>query len=223
MEAAPVSDARSAVLAGIRRALNRRGPLDASLANALEARLAARHVHVQPAFEEPLAERLRRKLEAVHASTEQIVAAQDIPHALARYCAQHDLPSRAVAGADAPLAGLAWPDTWQIETRPAGRDDALAVSVALAGIAETGTLMLVSSPASPVSHNYLPDDHVVVLPASRVVRHLEDAWTVLRTGAGMPRAVCLITGPSKTADVEQTLQYGAHGPRRLHLIVIDDA
>ncbi len=57
----------------------------------------------------------------------------------------------------------------------------------------------------------------------QIVRHLEDLWAQLRARLdGMPRAVSLITGPSKTADVEQTMQYGAHGPRRLHVILVEE-
>ncbi|MDH3695375.1 MAG: lactate utilization protein, partial [Gammaproteobacteria bacterium] len=100
--------------------------------------------------------------------------------------------------------------------------DTAALSSAYAAVAENGTLVLLSDKATPTSHNFLPDDHLVVVQVPKVFRYLEDVWEELRTGRGIPRAVNLITGPSKTADVEQTIQYGAHGPRRLHVILVDE-
>ena len=82
--------------------------------------------------------------------------------------------------------------------------------------------MLLSGDGRPTSHNFLPDDHLVLLDAGRIVRYQEDIWTLLRAmPEDFPRVVNLITGPSKTADVEQTVQYGAHGPRRLHVIIVE--
>ena len=98
-----------------------------------------------------------------------------------------------------------------------------------AGIAETGTLMLPSAPERPTTLNLLADTAVVVLRTSRVVGAYEDAWDLLRrerqdaaTGGFMPRNVMLVTGPSRSADIEQTLELGAHGPRRLHVVLIED-
>ena len=88
-------------------------------------------------------------------------------------------------------------------------------------VAETGTLAFVSGPASPTTLNFLPDNHIAVLREDDVVPNLEDVFARLRTEhPGMPRTLNLISGPSKTADVEQTIVIGAHGPRRLHVILI---
>jgi len=77
-----------------------------------------------------------------------------------------------------------------------------------------------SGPESPTTLNFLPDDFLCLLPESRIVPRLEDAWALLRAERGsMPRATNIITGPSRTADVEQTIQLGAHGPRRLHVLL----
>jgi L-lactate utilization protein LutC len=87
-------------------------------------------------------------------------------------------------------------------------------------VAETGSLVLLSSPQTPTRLNFLPDHFLCVLQAERVVPYLEDAWQLIRTEHGtMPRTVNLVTGPSRTADIEQTLQLGAHGPRRLHVLL----
>ena len=102
--------------------------------------------------------------------------------------------------------------------------DAVSVQHGFAGIAETGTLMLPSAPERPVTLNLLADTAVVVLRASAVVGAYEEAWDRLRAEVGgMPRNVMLVTGPSRSADIEQTLEFGAHGPRRLHVVLIEDA
>jgi L-lactate dehydrogenase complex protein LldG len=97
----------------------------------------------------------------------------------------------------------------------------VSLQVAFAGIAETGTLMLPSGPARPTSNNLLPDTAIVVLPAEYVVGCYEDAFDALRHAGPMPRNVILVTGPSRSADIEQTLELGAHGPRRLHILIVD--
>ena len=94
-----------------------------------------------------------------------------------------------------------------------------------AGVAETGTLVLLSGPESPTTLNFLPDVHIALLFTDRVVGSYEDVWARLRARDGatvMPRVVNWITGPSRTADIEQTLLLGAHGPRRLHIILVDE-
>src|SRR3546814_21166695 len=105
--------------------------------------------------------------------------------------------------------------------------DVVSVTAAFAGIAETGKRMLHSGPERPTTLNFLPDTHIVVLRAGQVVGPYEDAWARLRqarrdAGRDFPRTVNLITGPSRTADIEQTVQLGAHGPRRLHIVIIED-
>jgi L-lactate dehydrogenase complex protein LldG len=91
-------------------------------------------------------------------------------------------------------------------------------------VAETGTLALVSGPDTPTTLNLLPDVHIVALAAGAVVGTYEDIWTRLRARFGdgmMPRTLNFITGPSRSADIEQKLQMGAHGPRRLHILLVE--
>jgi L-lactate dehydrogenase complex protein LldG len=98
-----------------------------------------------------------------------------------------------------------------------------SVSHAFAGVAETGTLVLTSGADNPTSLNFLPDNHIVVIDAKDVAGDYESVWQRLREKFGeavMPRTANLITGPSRSADIEQTLILGAHGPRRLHVIVV---
>lgn len=95
------------------------------------------------------------------------------------------------------------------------------MTVAFAGVAETGSLVMLSGPETPTTLNFLPEHCLVVLERSRLVANLEDVWPLLRgIGPKPPRAVNFVTGPSRTADVEQTIQLGAHGPRRLQVYLV---
>jgi L-lactate dehydrogenase complex protein LldG len=96
-------------------------------------------------------------------------------------------------------------------------------------VAETGTLLFPTEPTRPATLNLLPDTEIVVLRASAVVGAYEEAWDRLReerkdplTGGWMPRNLMFVTGPSRSADIEQTLELGAHGPRRLHILLVED-
>jgi L-lactate dehydrogenase complex protein LldG len=97
----------------------------------------------------------------------------------------------------------------------------VSLTHAFAGIAETGTLLLRSGPDAPTTLNFLPDTNIVLIEAGRIVGAYEEAWALLRQAGPIPRTVNFITGPSRSADIEQTLQLGAHGPRRLHILLID--
>jgi L-lactate dehydrogenase complex protein LldG len=111
----------------------------------------------------------------------------------------------------------------QIREGRARDTDLVSVQHAFAAVAETGTLMFPSAAERPTTINLLPDTAIAVLRASRVVGPYEDAWDLLRAElGGMPRNVMLVTGPSRSADIEQTLELGAHGPRRLHVVLIED-
>ncbi len=82
--------------------------------------------------------------------------------------------------------------------------------------------MLHSGPQTPTTLNFLPENHVVVVRASQVVGAYEEVWDRLRAAnpAALPRTVNMITGPSRTGDIELRLELGAHGPRRLHIVLI---
>jgi Uncharacterized conserved protein len=105
--------------------------------------------------------------------------------------------------------------------------DALAVSTAVAALAETGSVALASGPENPVLSAFLPEHHAVVVPASAVLGPSEDLWAVLREQAGpkglvFPRTLHWVTGPSRSGDIEMTMLFGAHGPLSLTLFLLED-
>jgi L-lactate dehydrogenase complex protein LldG len=152
-----------------------------------------------------------------------------VPVAVAEYLAAHNLPTRLVMSPHPELRAIPWSDRPLLTVREgrAEATDAVGLQHAFAAIAETGTLMLPSGPDRPTTVNLLPDTAMVLLRASRLVGAYEDAWDMLRAerhinDGGMPRNVMLVTGPSRSADIEQTLELGAHGPRRLHVLLVAD-
>lgn len=218
-----MSSAREVILSRIRRSLRRTAPLEPSVSSALAARMTAHPVHAQPRVSEDLVERFAAKLQAAGATLAKVPDLAAVPDAVRAHLKGDGAPVCLVVSADPLVGAMRWPAGVAAETRAARNGDAASVTGALVGVAETGTLALLSSPESPTTLNFLPEDHIVVLRRAQIVRHLEDVWSALRSlGPGMPRTVNLISGPSKTADVEQTLQTGAHGPRRLHVILVEE-
>jgi len=224
-----MSASRDHILGGIRAGLGR-GALDEAGSAALEARLKAHRRNLIPARAASLSHQDQIALfvsmaEEVSATVARVGSAEDVPGAVADYLTRQNLPARLVMAPDPRLEAIPWQNQPLLELRRgmAEDGDAAGITASFAAIAETGTLMLVSGPESPTRNNFLPDTHVVVLRADQVVGAYEDGWDRLRAAGAMPRTVNFITGPSRTGDIEQRLVLGAHGPRRLHIVLIDDA
>jgi L-lactate dehydrogenase complex protein LldG len=160
------------------------------------------------------------------ASVAEVDHAADVPAEIARYLREANLPAALRMGEDARLAAMPWGETaLEITHGPSDGHDHVGVSAAFAGIAESGTLALCSGPDNPTTINFLPDNHVAIVFARDIVGDYESVWRKLRERYGkgaMPRTLNLITGPSRSADIEQTLLLGAHGPRRLHIVIVKD-
>jgi len=213
--------ARAQVLANIRHALGRDEPLTETMQQSLEQRVQTPTVHIRPALKLGPVEQFVAKLRGSGASVEQIAQPAELPASVAAFAATHDLPRRCVLAKDPLLESCEWSSEWDVAYRAAMGEDLLSITVPFAAVAETGTLAFVSGPASPTTLNFLPDNHLVALREEDVLPNLEDVFARLRTQhSGMPRTLNLISGPSKTADVEQTIVIGAHGPRRLHVLLI---
>lgn len=178
-----------------------------------------------PQWHEDRRSRFLARLEAAAATWADVPGPAELPEAIGAYLAEQDLPRRIHAAPHPLLDGLAWPAGWQVSRGiDALAEAVVTVTVAHLGIAETGTLMAPGEAQSPPSMNLLSEHHLVVLRADALVDYQEQAWAAYRAeSAALPRSVMLITGPSRTADIEQTLQLGAHGPRQLHVLLVGDA
>ena len=159
------------------------------------------------------------------ADVRRVATGKEAVAAIASYLGTCNLPPRLRMGNDPALAALPWREAWDIERYfgPAEPGDGATLSHAAAGAAETGTLFLVSGSDNPTSLNLLPEAHTVLIAASDIVGSYEEAWDRLRSVFGegrLPRSVNLISGPSRTADIEQTIVRGAHGPKRLQVLIL---
>ena len=215
--------ARDEIFVNIRRSLHVTGA-EAPRRAAVADRLAKTPSGVIPARGRGGLATFKAEAERAAATVAEIASAAEIPSEIARYLREHNLPATLRIGADPRLAGLPWGET-PLDVAHGASDghDLNAASVAFAGIAETGTLALVSGAENPTTLNFLPDNHIVMVFANDIVGDMESVFARLRAayGAGQaPRTLNFVTGPSRSADIEQTLLFGAHGPRRLHIVVV---
>ena len=228
-----MSEARDQIFAGIRNAL-KRGPLDDASAAQLEARVRDHRRNLVPKRSElPDADRVElfvKMATNVSCTVARVERLDDVPGEVAHYLANNNLPSQVRMGTEPMLSTIPWDQrpTLEVLTGRAQEPDHVSLTGAFAAIAETGTIMMLSGPEHPTTLNFLPDTQIVVLRSDQVVGPYEEAWDRVRqraadSGAGMPRTVNLITGPSRTGDIEQTILLGAHGPRRLHIVLVDSA
>ncbi|TVP78500.1 LUD domain-containing protein [Thioalkalivibrio sp.] len=214
---------RETVLAAIRQGLGR-GPLGDAARRALDERQGATDsAPLLPKLPKgPLQQVFRAGLEKVSGTMSEVTKLDEVPGAVAGYLSGHGLaPEAAVAPS---LESLDWSGAGiQASFGPTRGGDYAGVSLAWRGVAENGSLVLLSGPENPTSLNFLPDHHIVVLHGKDLVPHLEPVWVALRERGeqGWPRTVNVITGPSRTADIELTIQLGAHGPRSLHVLLVD--
>jgi L-lactate dehydrogenase complex protein LldG len=156
-------------------------------------------------------------------SVDTVETLADVPAAVHRYLTEHGLPPQAIAWQT--LRELAWAEAGiAVEFRKPVDLDPIGITGCFCATAETGTLVLLSGEETYASAGLLPETHVAIVPASRIVAGHEDAFRLIRTERGeLPRAVNFISGPSRTGDIEQTIVLGAHGPYRVHAIVVRGA
>jgi L-lactate dehydrogenase complex protein LldG len=145
---------------------------------------------------------------------------EDIPQAVAELLRSKNLP--AVLHVPAGVEPLPWGNAagLTVESTPPGPDDA-ALASAPFGIAETGTVAYPAAAGAPASWHFRAGLEIAILHAGNIVPHLETAIARLKTSGDLPHTVNLVTGPSRTGDIEQTLELGAHGPKALAIFVID--
>ncbi len=218
-----MSGARKAILKAVAKALSRDRP-DAKAIDAEARQLIANLKAVRPPLAAAgLTESFIHRVSAskAGATAGRISSIGELPAAVAAYLAAANLPPRVALQPSPALTALDW--------GPAGLtcdgdvDDGVVVGLARWGIAEYGSLVFHSAADVPILHNFLPAVHIVAVHASSIVPYLEDYAEAARSsGDPAPRNACLITGASGTTDIEGNLVLGAHGPRALHIVAIDD-
>ena len=176
----------------------------------------------QPRLGADLAARFASKAQYLASSVGQVVSPASVPIEVARYLAAQGLPPQAVVTGD--VAGFDWAGAGiVVAARVAVDADKTGISSCFCAIAETGTLLLLSGLQTPGSVSLLPETHIAIVPVGRIVATMEDAFALVRAERGkLPRAVNFISGPSRTGDIEQTIVLGAHGPCRVHLILVEE-
>ena len=211
---------RDNILGRIRARQGKPAAATADEREAVRAHIAAHAHSPRPRTDwEPRA-RFRERALGLASTVEEVESLADVPAAVARYVRANSLLDSAICWPQ--FAALDWRGAGiEIAAREARASDLIGITGAFCAIAETGTLVTVSGPQTPAVTSLLPETHVAIIAAARVVRGMEEAWQLMRAEIGqLPRAVNFISGPSRTADIEQTVTLGAHGPYRVHVILV---
>jgi len=215
---------REALLGRVRKALGR----SATDTTGAKSYIAAHAQGPRPRMPDDLVKRFCERATDMASTIEPLSSESEIPHAVARYLDGLELPARIAE--QKSHNGACWPEfanlDWQgaglvIEARPTIGNDRLGITGTFCAIAETGTLVFVSGDESPTATALLTDTHIAVVRANRIVSGMEEAFALIRAERGAtPRAINMISGPSRTGDIEQTIVLGAHGPYRVHILVL---
>ena len=225
--------ARDTILSTIRGALGR-DRLSADAQKELEQRLKNHKSSLVPARakgrRENIVARFLDMAEKAACSIRRVQSTDELPEAVADYLRRHNLPNDVTVAPTAWLEGLPWRRAPMVKIRygASARDDLVSLTPAYAAVAETGTLVMTSGPDHPTTLNFTPDHHIVALHEAQICGGYEDVWSALRTThhsgrrLALPRTVGMITGPSRTGDIGLKIHLGAHGPRSVHIILIDD-
>ncbi len=212
--------ARANIIARIRAAQGRAVTVRTEERDAVAQYIAAHPQGPRPQVDADIEARFRDRALNLATTIDEVKTVAEIPAAVARYLRGLSLAPSAVCWPE--FAALDWAGQGlKVETRPACGDDLVGITGVFCALAETGTLMMCSGLETPPAASLLPETHIAVVPRSRIVTGMEDGWALLRSERGaLPRAVNFISGPSRTADIEQTVTLGAHGPYRVHLLLL---
>ena len=218
-----MNDSRELVLGRIRERLGRSPGNVAPAQAVVDTTIAARAAGPRPAAGADLVADFRLRSEALSSTVDEVATLADVPHAVAAYLAAHKLGAHAVCVPD--LAGMDWRGaSIEVEARGVVDGDLVGITGCFRAIAEPGTLMLCTGPGTPATVSLLPETHIAVVPAPSIVASMEEAWAAARAEFApidaWPRAVNFISGPSRTGDIEQTIVLGAHGPYRVHIVIV---
>jgi L-lactate dehydrogenase complex protein LldG len=181
-----------------------------------------------------LVDLFRQQAEAASATVAEVARVEDIPAAVTDYLKGRNLPAQVKLAPDPRVTGIDWKSQPLLEISSGASDgsDLASVTPVLSGVAETGTLVVHSGAPTPNTLHFLPETHIAVVYRDELVGTYEEAWAALRKKFGpgstgdlsngaIPRTVSMVTGPSRSADIGKILLMGAHGPKRLHIILVD--
>lgn len=185
------------------------------------------HLGPQPSLPEnpdDLLEHFVEKACALSSTVSRVSSITHLPQEVARYISQHGLSNGGICWPE--FSSLPWAahDLWMGNCLAVNEAEVLiGLTGTVCAVAETGTLVLVSGAQTPITTALLPDTHIAIVKRSRIAPTMETAFKLIRQEYGFfPRSVNFISGPSRTADIAQTLVLGAHGPYRVHIICLDD-
>ena len=214
--------ARQAIFSRIRKSQNRPPEPTAAELTQVSEYLGHHEAGPRPDIGGDLVARFREQALRTSQTLDEVATLADVPAAAARYIDTIGVPKSAIAWQT--LTTLPWQEAGiRLDFRPPVDKDLVGITGCFCAVAETGTLMLLSGEETFASAALLPETHIAIVPVSRVVRSIEDAFALAKTERGeLPRATNFISGPSRTGDIEQTIVLGAHGPYRVHVILVRD-
>ena len=212
------NDARARVLGRVASALGREGALTTAdtLPDVVTRRMGSPRRHTLPSIGDDLIARAIEQMEGVLMSVVRLQSRDDIAEAVRFWCESEGIEGE--LSVSPALSDLKWPEG--THAGPATGTEVISVTPCLAAVAETGSVVLASDAKTPATLNFLPENHVVVLHENQIAAHVDDVFPLIRGLQVLPRALNFVTGPSRTADIEQTLEIGAHGPRRMHVLLL---
>ncbi|MDB5726854.1 MAG: lactate utilization protein [Noviherbaspirillum sp.] len=213
------SEARRAIFNRIRKAQNRPEQPTQAERDAVQDYLRRHPAGPRPATGSDLVKHFEDQALRMSDTVDRVVATADVPAAVARYLDGIGVAKNVIGWKT--LAALPWREAGvDMEFRAPRNEDAVGVTGVFCAVAETGSLMMLSGPDTFASASLLPETHIAIVPASRIVGSMEEAFALARAERGeLPRATNFISGPSRTGDIEQTIVLGAHGPYRVHVVV----
>lgn len=219
-DALDTTRARQAIFERIRKAQGRPRTVGEDERAAVAEYLQRHDIGPRPELGSDLLGRFIEQARRMSDTVERVASREDVPMAVARYLHDLNIPLQAIGWNS--LQDLPWNAAgMQFSARLPVNEDKVGITGSFCAVAETGTLMLLSGPGTFASASLLPETHIAIVEANRIVGSIEDAFALARAERGeLPRATNFISGPSRTADIEQTIVLGAHGPYRVHVVLV---
>ncbi len=159
--------------------------------------------------------------EQMHGTYSKLKSFDELPAMLSQQLRERNIGQSVRMGPEPDFSTLDW-SNMDVSVGPGRLVEPATLTRAFCASSETGTLMLLSGAKNPVTLNFLGETHFVALKSSEIEAGFEGMWSRWRASGHTPRTVNLITGPSRTADIEQSLELGAHGALAVHLFLVDD-